>query len=59
MVEQLIRPTGLLSLFRRLFRTSEAGFIVLAVGVGISAGLLAAALGTIAHLLQSAFGPVL
>ena len=52
MVERLLRPTGWISIARRLFRSSEASFILLAVGVGIAAGLLAAVLGAIAHLLQ-------
>ncbi|MCB4858749.1 chloride channel protein [Sphingobium sp. PNB] len=55
MSERLLRPTALLSLARRLFRLSEAGFILLSIGVGIAAGLLAAILGTVAHFLQSTF----
>lgn len=55
MNERLLRPTGLVSVARRLFRSSEAGFILLSVGVGIAAGLLAAVLGGVAHVLQSTF----
>lgn len=46
------RLLPLLTRTRRLIRTSEAGFILLAVIAGICAGLLAAALGGIAHLSQ-------
>ncbi|CAN5881990.1 chloride channel protein [soil metagenome] len=55
MVERLLRPTGIVSAARRLFRSSEASFILLAVGIGIAAGLLAAGLGAAAHFLQSTF----
>ncbi|RJG57071.1 chloride channel protein [Sphingobium terrigena] len=53
MNDRLLRPRGFVSAARRLFRASEASFILLAVGVGIAAGLLAAVLGAAAHLLQS------
>lgn len=53
MNERFLRPTGMVSAARRLFRSSEASFILLAVGVGIAAGLLAAVLGAAAHLLQT------
>lgn len=53
MNDRFLRPTGLVSVARRLFRSSEAGFILLSVGVGIAAGLLAAVLGGVAHVLQS------
>lgn len=53
MNDRLLRPTGLVSVARRFFRSSEAGFILLSVGVGIAAGLLAALLGGAAHALQS------
>jgi CIC family chloride channel protein len=55
MVDRLLRPTGIVSAARRLFRSSEASFILLAVGIGIAAGLLAAGLGAAAHVLQSTF----
>lgn len=54
MLERLLRPTGVITAARRLFRSSEASFILLAVGVGIAAGLLAATLGKTARLMQSA-----
>ncbi len=53
MNERLLRPSALLYLARRIFRSSEASFILLAVGVGIAAGLIAAVLGSLAHLFQS------
>jgi CIC family chloride channel protein len=53
MNERFLRPRGIVSAARRLFRASEASFILLAVGVGIAAGLLAAVLGATAHFLQS------
>ncbi|PJG45727.1 chloride channel protein [Sphingobium sp. LB126] len=53
MNDRFLRPTGLVSVARRLFRSSEAGFIFLSVGVGIAAGLLAAVLGGVTHVLQS------
>jgi CIC family chloride channel protein len=48
-----MRPVALLSHARRLFRSSEASLLVLSIGVGIVAGLLAALLSVMAHLLQS------
>jgi CIC family chloride channel protein len=54
MVERLFRPTGIVSLARRLFRASEAGFILLAVGIGVVAGLSSALLGALAHAMQGA-----
>ncbi|MFA6606644.1 MAG: chloride channel protein, partial [Sphingomonas sp.] len=54
MNERPLRPSALLYLARRIFRSSEASFILLAVVVGIAAGLVAAALSSIAHLFQSA-----
>jgi CIC family chloride channel protein len=53
MNERSLRPSALLYLARRIFRSSEASFILLAVGVGIAAGLVAAVLGSLAHLFQS------
>lgn len=53
MSERLLRPTGIVSAARRIFRSSEASFILLAVGIGIAAGLLAAMLGATAHFFQS------
>ena len=53
MNERFLRPTGIVSAARRLFRSSEASFILLAVGVGVAAGLLAALLGSAARLLQT------
>lgn len=47
------RATGLVAAARRLVRSSEAGLILLAVGVGIIAGLMASVLGKTAWLLQS------
>lgn len=47
------RATGQLAAARRLVRSSEAGLILLAVGVGIIAGLMASVLGKTAWLLQS------
>lgn len=49
----LIRATALVSAARRLFRSSEASLILLAVGVGILAGLLASLLGKAAWIMQS------
>ncbi|KRB82908.1 chloride channel protein [Sphingomonas sp. Root710] len=49
----MLRPTSLLRLTRRRLRSSEGFFILLAVGVGIAAGLIAAALSGLTHLLQS------
>ena len=53
MNERFLRPTGIVSAARCLFRSSEASFILLAVGVGVAAGLLAALLGSAARLLQT------
>ncbi len=53
MTKHFLRLESIVSVARRVFRSSEASFILLAVGVGITAGLLAAVLGTSAHLLQS------
>ena len=39
--------------FRRVFRSSEAALVVLAVGIGLAAGLLMIAQRAIAHFLQS------
>src|SRR5947209_5582773 len=48
---------ALLTAIRRRFRTSEAWFILLAVAVGICAGIFASLLSAIAHWLQeSLFG---
>mgnify|MGYP001155695472 CR=1 FL=1 len=47
------RATGLVAAARRLVRSSEAGLILLAVGVGILAGLMASVLGKAAWLMQS------
>ena len=41
------------ALIRRLFRSSEVSFILLATAVGIAAGLVASALGAVARLLQT------
>ncbi|SDC42589.1 chloride channel protein, CIC family [Sphingomonas sp. YR710] len=54
MVERLFRPTGIVSIARRLFRASEAGFILLAIGIGVVAGLSSALLGALAHAAQGA-----
>ncbi|MBV1692587.1 chloride channel protein [Novosphingobium sp. G106] len=54
MIDRLLRTAGVVAAARRLFRSSEASFILLAVGVGIAAGLLAAMLGKLARLMQSA-----
>lgn len=53
MLERMLRSTGVVTVARRLFRSSEASFILLAVGVGVAAGLLAAMLGKIARFMQS------
>lgn len=53
MHERFLRPAGAVSAARRLFRSSEASFILLAVGIGIVAGLLAALLSAASHMLQS------
>lgn len=51
--ERNLRPPGLLFVIRRMFRSSEASFILLAVGVGIASGLIAVVLSGVAHFLQS------
>lgn len=53
MNDRRLRPVGMVAFIRRLFRSSEASFILLSVGVGVISGLLAAILGKAAHLLQS------
>src|ERR1700754_3487887 len=49
------RPAGLLVGLRRRFRTSEAALIVLALGIGLAAGLLPLVQSGIAHFMQSLF----
>ena len=49
------RPAGLLIGLRRRFRTSEAALILLALGIGLSAGLLTLVQSSIAHFMQSLF----
>ena len=46
------RALGIAASLRRHFRTSEAWFILLAIGIGVAAGLLSTALGLAAHALQ-------
>ena len=49
------RPAGLLIGLRRRFRTSEAALILLALGIGLTAGLLTLVQSGIAHFMQSLF----
>lgn len=51
-VPRLFTPQGLLALTRRQVRSSEISLILLAIVVGIGAGLAAAALAFVAHGLQ-------
>jgi CIC family chloride channel protein len=49
----VVRTSGSIALVRRVFRSSEAALVALAVALGIAAGLLTFALNRTAHALQS------
>src|SRR5690349_14334553 len=52
-VSGVVRSTGAVPLVRRLFRSSEAALVALAVALGIAAGLLTFAINRTAHGIQS------
>ncbi len=52
-VSGVVRTSGSIALVRRVFRSSEAALVTLAVALGVAAGLLTFALNRTAHGLQS------